>query len=116
MDTYEKETELLLRKLGVKGCYAGYSQIVFGVKLVIENPLSLTHICKGLYVDIAIHFHTTPCCIERNIRTVRNLIWKKADRNLLKDIFGDTDEIPGNAEFMDDLAFYVWNIVNECSE
>ena len=115
MDTYEKETELLLRKLGVNGSYIGYSQISFGVKIVIENPLSLTHICKGLYVDIAIHFNTTPCCVERNIRTVRNLIWKKADRELLKNIFGDTDELPRNAEFMDDLAFYVWKIVNNKS-
>ena len=112
MNTYEKETEILLRKLGVNRTYIGFKQVSYGVRLTIDNPFLLTHISKGLYVEIATYSHTTLYCVERNIRTIKELIWKKADKELLKDIFGNIDEIPRNAEFMDDLAFYVWGIVN----
>lgn len=113
MDIYEKRTGIILRKLGVKGKYIGYSYILFGVKIIINDPLLLTYIYKGLYTEIAIHFNTTPCCVERNIRTVKALIWESANIDLLKDIFGDIRKIPDNATFMDDLSIFVFKYRNE---
>lgn len=46
MDIYEKRTGIILRKLGVKGKYIGYSYILFGVKIIINDPLLLTYIYK----------------------------------------------------------------------
>ena len=114
MNTYEKETENLLRKLGANGTYTGFRYISYGVMLIIDNPLLLTHICKGLYMEIAIHFNTNVYCVERNIRTVKELIFKK-QRYKLKRIFGDNRRL-SNSEFLDCLVVYISENINTRSE
>ena len=108
MNTYEKETEKLLRKLGINGSYLGFMFITYGVEKLHDDPMLITLICKGLYAEIAIHFNTTIYCVERNIRTIKEIIWRKADKKLLKEIFGSDRTIyPNNTEFMDCLAIYI---------
>ena len=112
MNIYEKETENLLRKLGANGTYTGFRYISYGVMLIIDNPLLLTHICKGLYVEIAIHFNTNVYCVERNIRTVKELIFKK-QRYKIKRI--DNTRL-SNSEFLDYLVVYISENINTRSE
>lgn len=101
--------EKTLRLLGLNNSYKGYNFLIYGIKLVIENPKLLTYICKGLYAEIAIYNNTTINCVERNIRTVKEVIWSSASQEILSDIFGDLyhQGIPSNAVFIDMLAYYI---------
>ena len=111
MTEIEKETQKLLRRLGANGSYKGFWFVSYGiVKLTDESDL-LTHVCKGLYVEVASHFHVNVSCAERNIRTIKHLIWKDGDHELLNEIFGrELMEEPSNASFMDALSAHVQEI------
>lgn len=108
MEQYTKDIKMLLRRLGVNSSYVGYEFVVYGVIWTITDSELLTYICKGLYVEIAIQFHTTVKCVERNIRTVINRIWEYGNRELLNEIFGkELYRKPKNAEFVDALVNYI---------
>ena len=88
MTEVEKETQKLLRRLGANGSYKGFWFVSYGIVRVMDESELLTHVCKGLYVEVAVHFHVNVGCAERNIRTIKNLIWKNGDHELLNEIFG----------------------------
>ena len=114
MEQYDKEAQKVLRQLGANGSYLGFYYVAFGIAKSIRNPELLTYICKGLYAEIAEHFHVDVKNMERNIRTVVNLIWKHGDRDLLNEIFGkELTDKPKSAEFMDALSQYILNISEE---
>lgn len=64
MEQYEKKTQKVLRQLGANGSYLGFYYIAFGIAKSIENPELLTYICKGLYAEIAEHFHVNTKNVE----------------------------------------------------
>ena len=108
MKIQQTKAEKLLRELGVNGSYVGFQYTAYGIIRTMEEPEMIVYVCKGLYVEIAAHFHTTRESAERNIRTVKNVIWKHGDKELLHDIFGRTlTKIPNNAAFIDALAQYL---------
>ena len=106
---YKKTAEKLLWQLGGNRSYKGFDLTTCSIEEVIRDPGSLTCICKGLYVDVAKRFNTSIYCIERNIRTMKQLIWKYGDRSLLEEIFGPglSSKSPCNSIFLDKLARYV---------
>ena len=107
-------TRQTLRLLGINHSYKGYAYLILAVHLVIENPSILTYICKGLYIDIASQFDTTVFCVERNIRTIKNHLWKCGDKAVLHKIFGDLYccKAPTNTAFIDALSCYVMEMLN----
>ncbi len=107
----DEATEMTLRLLGLNNSYKGFDFLRYGIPLVMQNPDILTYICKGLYTEIAIYHNTTVNCVERNIRTAKEVIWLNGNKTLLKDIFGKIYryEIPCNAVFIDMLAYYIKN-------
>ncbi len=109
IELLKQETGRLLRRLGVNSSYKGFWYTVFAVALALVNPMELTFVCKGLYLDIAVRFHTNPNCVERNIRTIKQIIWSYGDRQLLDDIFGSAPASKPlhNAAFIDLLSQYV---------
>lgn len=114
MDTKEKNNkdeiiEEMLRTLGLSKSYKGFEYLQYAINLVWEDSDILTYICKGIYVDIAIYYKTTISSVERNIRTAKEVIWKKCDEMLLYTIFGESrrDQVPQNAVFIDKLAYYI---------
>lgn len=114
MRQYEREAETLLRKLGANGSYVGFRYVVYGAIRAHQNPDLTTYICKGLYTEIAIHFHTTVSCAERNIRTLVNTIWKCGNRLLLNEIFyRELTKKPTNAAFIDAVTQYTENLCYE---
>ena len=114
MEQYEKETQKVLRQLGTNGSYLGFYYVAFGTAKSIENPELLTYICKGLYTEIAEHFCVNTKNVERNIRTIVNIIWEHGDRVLLNEIFGkELTDKPKNAEFMDAFSNYILNNYGE---
>lgn len=110
MEHYKSKSEQLLRQLGVNGTYVGFDYVIYGIDMTVTNPSLTTYVCKGLYVEIAAHFHTTINCAERNIRTIINAIWNNGNKRLLNKIFGiNLKAKPKNAAFIDALARYIKN-------
>lgn len=108
MKKYEMWAGRLLRKLGVNSSYLGFYYITRAVAMAIYNPSLLHCVSKGLYVDIAADFCTTVSCVERDIRTVVNIIWNRGDQEFLGHIFESSlTSRPSNADFIALLAQYV---------
>lgn len=103
-----KEIYELIHRLGIKRTYMGYYHLATAIYLVIENEERLLYIHKWLYAEVARMHNTTPYCVERNIRTVKNHLWKKGHRELLTEIAGcPIEEKPSNSEFIDILSCYI---------
>lgn len=109
-------TRQTLKLLGINNSYKGYAYLVWAVDFVVKNPDVLTNICKGLYLEIACQFDTTAFCVERNIRTIKNHLWKYGDKAILQKIFGDLYccKVPTNATFIDALSYYVMETLSIC--
>ena len=105
---WKRETERLLRQLGINGSYKGFSFVTYSIEKIIQKPELLTHVHKELYEMIALHFGVSPESAERNIRTVKGISWEYGDKELLREIFGSRcAQPPGNAAFLDGLAAYL---------
>ena len=104
-----KEIQKLLRNLGLNSSYKGFWQTVYAVNLAVEDPETLSCVCKGLYVDVASHFHTSIYCVERNIRTVKQIIWTFGNEDVIRQVFHclPQNTAPSNTLFIDQLANYI---------
>lgn len=106
--TKEKKIENVLRMLGVNGAYMGYYYMAYALGRVVEDRMLITYISKGLYVEIAAKFHTSVACVERNLRTVVQVIWNYGDKELLEEMAGKKlEKRPGNGEFIDIVSGYL---------
>lgn len=101
--------ERTLRSLGLNNSYKGFRYLIYAIQLVWEDCDFLIYICKGLYVEIAIHYHTTVANVERNIRTVKEAMWNNGNKETLMAVFGSQYylKLPTNAQFIDTLAYYI---------
>lgn len=101
----------VLHQLGIGKSYSGYDYILYAIELIEQNEHVLTGITKILYIDIAREFHTSDRCVERNIRKVIEVIWKKSEINktLILEIFGSKYESykPSNKMFLELLYEYI---------
>lgn len=104
----EQRVKETLRRLGVGTSTQGYGYIAYGVALSLKDSGCLEHVTKGLYVDIARHFGTSPSCVERDIRTAVESVWRSEDRGLLEEICGGraSGERPANRDFFRMLHGY----------
>ncbi len=108
MKDMENEAKRLLRRLGIDGTYLGFLFTSYGIAKVAEDAELLTHISKGLYVDVAVRFHVSPGSVERNIRTIKQLAGRRGAPELLQEIFrGAKPEDLSNTEFIRALADYL---------
>ncbi|WP_302625916.1 sporulation initiation factor Spo0A C-terminal domain-containing protein [uncultured Eubacterium sp.] len=114
MENYIRLTANLLRQLGVNASYTGFKYTVCAVVKNIQNPDLITYICKGLYANIAIENHVNISCVERNIRTIVETIWKSGDRELLNEVCGrKIMEKPKNTFFIDVISQYIIDLSDE---
>lgn len=98
----------LIHSLGIKRTYLGYYHLATAIRLVVENEQRLLYIHKWLYQEVAHLHHTSPFCVERNIRTVKNHYWEYGDRSILSEMAGcSIIEKPSNSEFIDILSCYI---------
>ena len=98
----------LLKQLGVSSLYQGFDYAVSGVMLVLEDRKRLTYITKGLYLDVARRHNTTWKCVERDIRTVVDVIWDNADVEILTEFCGGRLEArPKNRRFFEIFSRYL---------
>lgn len=71
------EVHKLLYALGVNEKYMGFFYTAYAVQLCIEQPDRLLFVTKWVYPDVAKRYRTNWKAVERDIRTVRNLIWEE---------------------------------------
>jgi len=79
------EIYTLLYRLGINATHKGFFQASHAVLLASENMERLLLVTKWLYPEVAKHYHTTPECVERNIRTVAAIAWQN-NPELLREI------------------------------
>lgn len=65
-----------LLHLGITMRYKGYSQTIFAVEMALADPESLTLVSKRLYPEVGKRFGVSWQVVERNIRTVVEVIWE----------------------------------------
>ena len=73
----------LLYQLGATANYIGFFHTAYAVALCAEQPERLLGVTKGLYPEVAKAYKTNWKAVERNIRTVGDMIWHK-NRPLLE--------------------------------
>lgn len=72
-----------LQRLGVIRTFDGYNYTVKAIEIILEDEDNLNRVTKRVYTRVAEYFGCGYCCVERNIRTVRDNIWKYHKRELL---------------------------------
>ncbi len=80
-----KATYDLLYSLGVSANYKGFFHTAYAVSLCMEQQDRLLLVTKWLYPDVAKKYGTNWKAVERNIRTVSTIAWKR-NRTLLESI------------------------------
>lgn len=100
--------ETLLWRLGANYSYTGFTYILSAIELIQEDRQVLQYITKGVYLPVAMQYKTTDKCVERDIRTVVEAIWKYGNHGLLEKIAGrKLADRPNNRNFLEILARYV---------
>lgn len=104
----ENEVKGVLRRLGVNTSSCGYSYIPYGIVLMLEDKEYLEYITKRLYVEIARRFHTSVACVERDIRSTVETIWRNQDNEALLELCGDVPAAkrPSNKRFLEMMYDY----------
>lgn len=105
----EKEMmKMLLWKLGANYSYAGFDFVIAAVEILEKDRKALQYITKELYLPIALKYDTTEKCVERNIRTIVNAVWKYGNRELLEEVAGrKLKEKPNNRDFFAILLWFI---------
>ena len=67
----------LLNQLGVTANYTGFFHTACAVSLCMEQPDRLLLVTKWLYPEVAKQYQTNWKAVERNIRTVSDMIWRE---------------------------------------
>lgn len=82
-----KEIRAVLYEMGVSEKYMGFFYILYAVELCIDRPDRLLFVTKEIYPDVARYYQTNWQAVERDIRTVRNVIWEQG-RERLEELAG----------------------------
>ena len=85
MTNRENAAHKLLRILGANGGYLGFYYTATAIEIVMDSGKTIYQ-CKWLYNEVAERYHTTPFCVERNIRTMVDMIWNYGNRQFLKEL------------------------------
>ena len=81
--------------------------MLHAIVLSLENSQYLLSVTKELYPDVAKKYHTTIYSVERDIRTVITIIWKR-NPVLLNQIAGyPLDKKPAVGEFIAIMREYL---------
>ncbi len=103
-----KDTQTLLRQLGLHGTYKGYHFLMASLELALENETQLSFYSKTIFPTVARIYQSTPSRIERDIRTVIGHCWNCSGREKLTEITPyELKKQPTVTEFIDILYWYL---------
>lgn len=83
-----QELEDMLRPFGLCYRYSGYPGFIDAILLAVENPQRLSCVSKEIYAPVAAKYGLNPINVERNIRTIRDVIMKNDGALFLEQISG----------------------------
>lgn len=83
-----EEFQSTMYSMGVLRHYCGYNYFQDAVFLVVEAPERLQSIQKEIYLPIAIKYHTNVANVEKNIRTIRDIMMKNGGKEILVELSG----------------------------
>ena len=102
----------MLYRLGVTANYVGFFQTAFAVHLCMNQPDRLLLVTKWVYPDVARQYKTSWKAVERNIRTVNEIVGQKSG-SLLGQLAGrELREKPSNAQL---LAILSYSLLSQCA-
>ena len=85
-----QKIQLLLHSAGVFNYYCGYQYFIRSVELAVQDPDRLQSIQKEIYIIVASEFRTTITSVERDIRTIRDVMMKNGGEQLLIQMTGSS--------------------------
>lgn len=77
MESFYENPYDLLYQLGVSANYKGFFHAALAAALCMQQQERLLLVTKWLYPDVARHYGTNWQAVERNIRTVSAVAWKR---------------------------------------
>ena len=78
----------LLKSVGVMPHYLGYEYFAEAVFLAMEDSSRLRRIQTQIYLPIARKHGVTVGSVERNIRTIRDIMLRHSGRRLFEELMG----------------------------
>ncbi len=105
----EKELEKrviigLLREMSLSRKYKGYKVLFHSLLLLLDDAFLVSEISKGLYVDVSAKLEIDIYSVERNLRTIKQILWIRHPGH---PVFRGYNDCPSNAEFLDIMVFEV---------
>lgn len=108
---YETDITIeVLDAIGVNRGLNGYNYIVNEIIETIENPK------RNLYNNTCKKFSTRYFVVERDIRTVKLNVFKNKKNTLITTLFKEYQEVPTNRKFIQILAQYINELLNNEEE
>ncbi|MCI8551224.1 MAG: hypothetical protein HFI68_11680 [Lachnospiraceae bacterium] len=79
----KQSIHLALQSVGVFRHYCGYQHFILSVALAAKEPQRLQNIRKEIYIPVAEMCHTEVTNVEKNIRTVRDVMMRNDGASML---------------------------------
>ena len=102
----ESKISDILLELGIPTRIKGFLFTKEALLLCKENPIAVTDACKEIYPKVAQKYDEKPARIERNIRTAKERMYKKGNKQKIKEVF-HSDEVLVNDEFLGRIIEYL---------
>lgn len=102
-----------IMELGLSTTYLGFEYMARAISMIQkeDGPIQM----KVLYLEISKSCGTNPKCVERDIRTATEAIWRNRDWNGMPRICGKVPvKPPSNAQILNSLAICFANSTKKC--
>ena len=100
-----------LTSFGIMPHLQGYRYLREAVAMALKDMSALHGITKIRYPDIAKHFHTTPQCVERSMRTAIQKAWTSGRPEVRRRYFGayfdNCEKAPTNGRLIAAIAEFL---------
>jgi len=107
----------MLLSIGVPPNIYGYAYITYAVELLLKDSEYQHYVTKGLYVDIAKRYNSTPSRVERAIRHAISVAWLHGNAELIHRVFRNCVRpdrgVPSNSVFLARLFYYIKDASNK---
>lgn len=98
----------ILRRLRVVPSHLGMRSLMDAVVLCCEDPEALSAVTKRVYPAVARMTHNKWKNVEFNLRTVRDTIWYRGDREFLNELAGFEVQVrPSVGELLGFMTYYI---------
>ncbi|MCI8466479.1 MAG: hypothetical protein HFI63_11625 [Lachnospiraceae bacterium] len=79
-----------LQSVGVSPHYCGYRYFILAVTMAAEKPWRLQNIRREIYIPIAEACHASSATVEKNLRTIRDVMIRNGALTLLSKMTGSS--------------------------